>query len=135
MYRRIITGAFTATVFAGAAALSSAAKATDASVEQAAALSLQPLKRIVFHYDASMSKITVRIINEQAQTLRENGYHALAVAGGTSRSVKVYIAGQSSDTLVFGVDDIIKRRPIGYGAAYYKKIIGNPEPTAVEAVR
>lgn len=105
---------------------------TTYSAEQAASLSLQPVKRLVFHYDVNLPEIYKHSITGQAERLRTLGYHVVALPGGPTDSVKVYISGKTSDKLVFGKDKIITFDPSDYGVSYYQKLIGQPESKPVD---
>lgn len=102
------------------------------SAEEAASLSLSPLKRVVLHYDASMSAAYRHFVITQAKKLRSNGYHAVAIPGGPSNSVKLFIAGKTSDHLVFAPEDIAHMKPTDLAASYYQKLIGKPEQIPVD---
>lgn len=103
------------------------------SAAEAGNLSLNPVKRIVMHYDANMSEAYRHFVITQAKKLRENGYHAIAIPGGPANSVKLYISGKTSDKLVFSTEDIAHMKPTDIAASYYQKLIGQPEQKPVDA--
>lgn len=102
--------------------------------EEVAWTSLNPVPQLVLHYDGTMNEVYIYSIQRQAEKLRENGYRAVALAGGPQDSVQLFLAGKTSSKLTFSGADIIARKPQNYGAGYYQKHVGRPEshPWAID---
>lgn len=102
------------------------------TAEKAASLSIQPFKRLVFHYNSNMPEGYQIMVRLQAEILRKEGYHVVALPGCPDDGVKIYIAGKTAEKLLFSRDQIVKQFPRNYGAGYYQKIIGQPQSDSID---
>lgn len=108
------------------AAMDRVKQLASATVDQALALSIKPRKQIVLHFDESMPFIHKYAVMRQSERLRSEGYYALALSGATEDGVRVYVAGKTSDKLLFDRSKILDMAPLSFSYKVYEMLVGKP---------
>lgn len=82
--------------------------------------------RIVFHYGTGMSGIRGDIT-----PLRQDGYDAIALAGGTPNSVQIFV--DKGNVGKFSQQDVYSGQAAGMASIFYERRVGQPKPGLVTA--
>jgi hypothetical protein len=112
----------------------SAEKVIVVTARRAAALSLLPSKRIVLHYNTDLPSVYKYAVLRQAERLRKEGYHAIAIAGSSEDGVRLYAAGKTSEKLFFDRGGILDMSPLNFGYKVHEMLVGPPHTSPVDVM-